>query len=141
VLLPTCRQEIITVLSSDVRKPIRGNRHKECLLFPKPEKKVKRIDIPPPSWYRIYTMEFEFDAGKNIENKKKHGIDFEEAQLLWDDPGLLEVPARTEDEPRYLIIGLIKGKHWSVVVTYRDSVIRIISARRSRREEVVLYES
>lgn len=86
-------------------------------------------------------MKFEFDLSKSSSNRNKHGIDFEEAQALWDDPDLLEIPARTADEPRYLIIGRIRGKHWSGVVTYRDSVIRIISVRRSRAEEVTLYES
>ncbi len=86
-------------------------------------------------------MKFKFDLSKSSSNRNKHGIDFEEAQALWDDPDLLEIPARTADEPRYLIIGRIRGKHWSGVVTYRDSVIRIISVRRSRAEEVTLYES
>lgn len=86
-------------------------------------------------------MKFEFDSNKSNSNKEKHGIGFEEAQALWDDPDLLEVPARTVDEPRLLIIGRIKGKHWSGVVTYRNSVTRIISVRRSRVEEVILYES
>lgn len=54
---------------------------------------------------------------------------------------LLEIPAKTEDEPRYLVIGLIDGKHWSAVVTYRGANIRLISVRRSRSEEVALYES
>ncbi len=74
-------------------------------------------------------------------NREKHGIDFVEAQQLWDDPDLLEIPARTTDEPRFLVIGRIAGKHWSVVVTYRGGNIRIISARRSRVEEVAMYES
>lgn len=86
-------------------------------------------------------MKYEFDSNKSNSNKEKHGIGFEEAQALWDDPDLLEVPARTVDEPRFLIIGRIKGKHWSGVVTYRNSVTRIISVRRSRVEEVILYES
>ncbi len=86
-------------------------------------------------------MKFEFDLSKSSSNRNKHGIDFEEAQALWDDPDLLEIPARTADEPRYLIIGRIRGKHWSGVVTYRDSVTRIISVRISRAEEVTLYES
>ena len=54
---------------------------------------------------------------------------------------LLEVPAKTDDEPRFLVIGLIEGKHWSAVVTYRGPNIRLISVRRSRKEEVALYES
>ncbi len=83
---------------------------------------------------------FEFDQQKSQSNKIKHGIDFIEAQQLWDDPDILEIPARTEDEPRYLLIGRIKGKMWSAIVTYRNGNIRIISVRRSRDEEVELYE-
>lgn len=85
-------------------------------------------------------MEFEYDDTKSKKNRKKHGIDFEQAKALWDDPDLLEIPARTEDEPRYLVIGRIEKRFWSGVITYRDSRIRIISVRRSRDEEVILYE-
>jgi len=85
-------------------------------------------------------MEFEFDPQKSEANKKKHGIDFYEAQALWDDPDVIEVPVRTSDEPRFLIIGRISGKHWSGVITYRSGKIRIISVRRSRKEEVDIYE-
>jgi len=84
---------------------------------------------------------FEFDAAKSEANSAKHNIDFVKAQLLWNDPMLLEVAAKTEDEPRYLMIGLIDGKHWSAVITYRGTNIRLISVRRARAEEVALYES
>ena len=84
---------------------------------------------------------FEFDKAKSRANLEKHGIDFVDAQKLWEDPGLLEIPAKTSDEPRFLIIGTISGKHWSGVMTYRGNKIRIISVRRSRAEEVALYES
>jgi hypothetical protein len=84
---------------------------------------------------------FEFDEEKSQTNLLKHGISFVDAQALWDDPGLLEIPAKTEDEPRYLMIGLINGKYWSAVITYRGTNIRLISVRRSRTEEVALYES
>jgi uncharacterized protein len=84
---------------------------------------------------------FEFDLKKSEINRTKHNIDFMEAQHLWDDPMLLEVPAKTEDEPQYLVIGLIDGKHWSAVITHRDTSIRLISVRRARTEEVALYES
>ncbi len=84
---------------------------------------------------------FEFDDAKSESNREKHGIDFNEAQLLWTDPNLLLIPAKTSDEPRYLAIGLIDQKHWSAVVTFRSENIRLISVRRSRPEEVVLYES
>jgi uncharacterized protein len=86
-------------------------------------------------------MEFEFDSKKNEINKNKHGIDFHTAQELWSDPDLIEIPLLTEDEPRFLIIGMIAGKHWSGIITYRGTVIRIISVRRSRKEEVHIYES
>lgn len=85
-------------------------------------------------------MEFEFDLRKSSSNKDKHGIDFEEAQALWNDPHLLEIEARSSDEPRFLLIGMIDGKHWSAVITYRVDKVRIISVRRSRIEEVELYE-
>lgn len=64
---------------------------------------------------------FEFDAAKSRSNKHKHGLDFVEAQALWDDPRLLEIPARVTGEPR-------------------ATNIRIISVRRARKEEVALYE-
>jgi len=85
-------------------------------------------------------MEFEFDEEKSKGNKQKHGIDFNEAQTLWDDPDLNEIPVKTSDEPRFLVIGKIAEKHWSGVITYRGEKIRIISVRRSRKEEVDIYE-
>ena len=85
-------------------------------------------------------MECEFDPDKSAANLEKHGIDFTEVQALWEDVMRVEVPARTVDEPRWLVIGQIAGKHWSVVVTYREHRVRIISARRSRKEETALYE-
>ncbi len=85
-------------------------------------------------------MEFEFDTAKSKANKKKHGIDFVEAQALWEDPDLIEVPAITTDEPRFLVVGKIAETHWSGVITYRGERIRIISVRRSREEEVKIYE-
>jgi uncharacterized protein len=85
-------------------------------------------------------LEFEFDQLKSFTNKRKHGIDFHEVQALWSDPRRLEVPARTVDEPRFLLIGTIGTTHWSVVITHRGERIRIISARRARPEEVRWYE-
>jgi uncharacterized protein len=86
-------------------------------------------------------MEFEFDEQKSKANRAKHGIDFTEAQALWEDVDLLEIPARTEDEPRTVVIGRIGEKHWSAIITHRGERIRIISVRRSRSEERELYES
>ena len=86
-------------------------------------------------------MEFEFDKQKSRINKKKHGIDFIEAQVLWNDPDRIEIPAKTIDEKRFLIIAKISDKYWSTIITYRSEKIRIISVRRSRKEEIEIYES
>lgn len=86
-------------------------------------------------------MIFEYDPNKSEINKKKHGIDFEESQSIWDDPEYLEIPTKNTNEFRWLVIGTIKRKHWSAIITYRDQSIRIISVRRSRKEEIELYES
>ena len=86
-------------------------------------------------------MEFDFDRQKSRANRKKHGIDFNEAQELWHDISRVEVPATTKNEPRTMIIGIISKKHWTAIVTYRGDKIRIISVRRSRPEEVQMYES
>jgi len=86
-------------------------------------------------------MEFEFNEAKSRANQDKHGIDFREAQRLWDDPDLLEIPARMVDEPRSLVIGRMHECYWSAVITYRHDRVRIISVRRARREEIRLYES
>ena len=86
-------------------------------------------------------MVFEFDKRKREMNKIKHGIDFIEAQKFWNDPDRIEIPAKTIDEKRFLIIGKILDKYWSGIITYRDGRVRIISVRRSRQEEIDLYES
>lgn len=86
-------------------------------------------------------LEFQYDPKKSWSNLKKHGIDYEQAQILWDDPNLVIVPARSDDEPRSLIIARINEQHWSAIVTARENGIRIVSVRRSRAAEVGLYES
>lgn len=86
-------------------------------------------------------MKFEYDPEKSAANLAKHGIDFETAQSLWLDPDLLEIKAKTVDEPRSMVIGRIEDKHWSAIVTYRDASIRLISVRRSRDKEIDIYES
>ena len=86
-------------------------------------------------------MKFEYDPDNSAANLAKHGSDFETAQGLWLDPDLLEIKAKTVDEPRSMVIGKIKGKHWSAIVTYRDANTRLISVRRSRDKEIEIYES
>ena len=85
-------------------------------------------------------MEFEFDNDKSHSNKAKHGIDFIEAQNLWSDSDRIEIPARVTDEPRYVVVGKIAHEYWSAIITYRGEKTRIISVRRSRKEEVEIYE-
>ncbi len=84
---------------------------------------------------------FEYDPNKSDSNLSKHGIGFEESQLLWQDVDLIEIKANSTDEFRALVVGRIRSKHWSAVITYRGENIRIISVRRSREAEVALYES
>lgn len=85
-------------------------------------------------------MEFEFDPAKSCSNAAKHGIDFDEAQQLWRDPDLLRVPARTDDEPRFIVVGMIGAKYWAAVCVERGTATRIISVRRARDAEIRRYE-
>ncbi len=84
-------------------------------------------------------MSFEYDPVKSLTNKDKHGIDFEEAQKIWESD-FVEIPAKTTGEPRWLIIGKIDDLVWTAVITYRNNMIRIISVRRSRDDEATLYQ-
>jgi uncharacterized DUF497 family protein len=85
-------------------------------------------------------LEFEFDPAKSAANLAKHGMDFIAAQAIWRDTHRIEVPARTTDEPRWMVIGHIDAQCWSAVVTYRDDHVRIISVRHSRESETAIYE-
>jgi uncharacterized DUF497 family protein len=84
-------------------------------------------------------MNFEFDPAKSEANRKKHGIDFEQAQTLWQDPEGLEVPSKYPDEPRRLWIAGRQGKLWTAIFTKREDKIRIISVRRVRENERNAY--
>ena len=86
-------------------------------------------------------MKFAYNPTKSMANLVKHGINFKDAQQLWEDSGLKVIEARTADEPRWIAIGRIGDKLWSGVFTSRGEVIRIISVRRSRPNEINLYES
>jgi uncharacterized DUF497 family protein len=87
-------------------------------------------------------MDFEFDPDKSAGNREKHGIDFLEAQEVWNDLFALEVQAKSETEKRFALLGTLKDKVWAVFFTERNGRIRIISARRARiNEEALYYES
>lgn len=85
-------------------------------------------------------MEFEYDPNKSAGNLAKHGVDFETAQRLWEDPDLLEIRLDYPTEERWISIGIMGGKHWSAIWTPRNGRTRIISVRRSRTKEVEAYE-
>jgi len=85
-------------------------------------------------------MEFEFDPDKSLSNKLKHGIDFEQAQELWSFPGLVSRSDRG-DEVRFVRIApTAEGIFWTAAFVKRADKIRIISVRRSRKEEKETYE-
>jgi len=87
-------------------------------------------------------MIFEYDENKSLINKSKHDIDFEQAKELWNDPYSFELPSsQNEDEDRFLVLGQINSKNYTAIITYRETNIRIISVRRSRKKEIELYES
>lgn len=85
-------------------------------------------------------MQFEFDPRKSKKNKEKHGLDFVEAQKLWEDEDRLEIEARSDDEPRLALIATAEGKLWSAFFTYRgEQRVQLISVRRAREKEEQLY--
>ena len=90
-------------------------------------------------------MEFEYDPAKSAKNLAKHGIDFEAAQRMWDNSKTvtLTAPNPGNDDVRYIVLGMIDGKHWTAIVTYRGEhkdIVRIISVRHSRDYEEDTYE-
>lgn len=86
-------------------------------------------------------MKFEFDPEKSENNKTKHGVDFNEAQLLWEDPDAIGFPARSDDEERFALLAVLYGRVWVAFYTLRNDRIRLISVRRARQGEKKIYES
>ncbi len=87
-------------------------------------------------------MIFEYDDNKSATNKEKHGVDFVEAQAIWQDENALELPGRIVDgEARFIVIGRVGAKLRAAAITYRGEAIRIISVRRARKNEIAAYES
>ena len=75
----------------------------------------------------------EFDRNKSDLNLQKHGIDFVSAQRLWENK-IVQLKVTELPEERYLNFGVLYGKHWTAVITYRRTNIRIISVRRSTKK-------
>lgn len=91
-------------------------------------------------------LRFEWDSGKSTENRRKHGISFEEAQTVFFDEQALLIadPDHSEHEDRSVLLGLSSALRTLVVChCYRrgGDVIRLISARRADRRERELYEA
>jgi uncharacterized protein len=80
-------------------------------------------------------MEFAFDEAKRLANLAKHGLDFRDADLVFDGPILLSAARTVAGEPRWLAVGMIEDVHVTVVFTWREAAIRLISLRRARRHE------
>ena len=94
------------------------------------------------SIYFLYRMRFEYDPIKSQTNKVKHGIDFDEAQVLWLDEDRVEFPARSDTEERHALLAVKDEKVWVAFYTMREVTIRIISVRRARaNEEKTYYDS
>ena len=85
-------------------------------------------------------MGFEWDEKKSRANKSKHGRDFNTAMELWIDMDRIEIQTSFQAENRNALIGKIEDKLWTAIFTRRADAIRIISVRRSRKEETKLYE-
>jgi uncharacterized DUF497 family protein len=81
------------------------------------------------------SLKFEWDPAKSAMNKEKHGVDFEEAQAIWQDLDRTAVASGYVDEARTMTTGLLNGKLYTAVTTVRGDNIRIISVRRARGEE------
>lgn len=88
----------------------------------------------------LSTVEFDWDPIKSASNEAKHGISLSAAPSLWAGP-VVTLPSKNPGEPRRLAIGLIDGRHWTVIYTVRNDIYRLISARRSRTDEKALYET
>jgi uncharacterized DUF497 family protein len=87
-------------------------------------------------------MEFEFDPKKSKKNKEDRGVDFVEAQVLWENKHHeIPVPKKSpNDENRWIVVGTIQNALWLAVITYRESKVRIISVRRCKPKEVEVWK-
>lgn len=85
-------------------------------------------------------MRFEWDDVKAASNLEKHGVSFEEAAQIWDDPNLMVLNAKHIGEKRKLAIGRSYSVVFSVIHTERGDTARIISARRATQKERATYE-
>lgn len=107
---------------------------------------TKPLDTAASAVYSVHmnNVRFEWDERKNRENKRKHGVSFEEAQAVFFDENAIRYfdPDHSEDEDRFIMLGMsFKLRVLVVCHCYRvaDSVIRIISARKADKREAQTY--
>lgn len=87
---------------------------------------------------QFQVVEFTWDETKNAANLAKHGLSLAQVVALWDGP-VVSLPSRRPGEERHLAIGLLAGRHWTVIYTPRAGAFRLISARRSHPNEEKLH--
>jgi uncharacterized protein len=88
-------------------------------------------------------MKFEWDEGKAERNLLKHGVTFEEAKTVFEDPLYIDFydPDHSQDEERYLIVGISSQRRLLIVsYTERENSTRLISAREVTQAEQEAYE-
>jgi len=87
-------------------------------------------------------MQFEWDEDKALDNAKKHRVTFEQAREVFKDPRAVpfEDLKHSTDETRYVMIGMSSLGLLFVSFTFRDEVVRLISARRAAKWMVKVYE-
>jgi uncharacterized protein len=88
-------------------------------------------------------MRFDWDENKALSNLSKHGVSFEEAKTVFDDPLYVDFydPAHSDEENRYLIVGESSQRRLLIAsYTERGTLIRLISAREVTRTERKVYE-
>jgi hypothetical protein len=104
------------------------------------------IDMALHYVYNVHMndIRFEWDESKSRENKRKHGVSFDEAQTVFFDENAIRYydPDHSEDEDRFIMLGMsFKLRVLVVCHCYRldDRVIRIISARKANKKEAAIY--
>lgn len=87
----------------------------------------------------VIKVRFDWNPAKSAFNEAKHGLSLASASTLWAGP-VVTLPSKRPGELRHLAIGLIEGRHWTVVYALRGDSFRLISARRSRENEKTLFQ-
>lgn len=110
------------------------------VLRPIKYKIVRKGDFSVPLWYLILVFSEDFDSEKSEWTVQNRGISFVAARKVWQDVDAIEGPGNSvRGEERWIKVGLIDSKLWTVVFTYRAGLIRVISVRPARKDEKDAY--